>query len=344
MRSSDGDARSWSPPRTRGQPVAAVAFAGTVSSTLESDVPGVVAGGHERHVSAGAETPRRGVVRATLVTIRPRQWIKNLLVVAAPGAAGALARDDVPLRVTFAFVAFCLLASGIYAVNDVRDAPEDRLHPRKRYRPVAAGELAPRVALGVGATLMIAGLVCCALVRPALALVGAGYLALTLTYSTVWRRIAFVDLTVIAGGFVLRAVAGGVAAPVTLSRWFLLVVTFGAVFVAAGKRHAELQGAGGARAGGRRVLRHYTEARLRVVFMLSLALALTAYLGWAVLGGEPLRAITIAPFAGCLVRYSLLLRRGAGEAPEELVLHDRWLRLFGLLWIITFVITVHATR
>jgi len=86
-------------------------------------------------------------VRAALVTMRPRQWIKNVLVIAAAGAAGgARARWTVPLRVGLAFVAFCLLASGIYAVNDVRDVEEDRLHPRKRFRPVAAGELDPRAA------------------------------------------------------------------------------------------------------------------------------------------------------------------------------------------------------
>ena len=87
---------------------------------------------------------------AALATIRPRQWIKNVLVVAAAGAAGALGHDDVPVRVGLACVAFCLLACGIYAINDVRDAPEDRLHPRKRYRPVAAGELDPRAATVLG--------------------------------------------------------------------------------------------------------------------------------------------------------------------------------------------------
>src|SRR5690242_9551091 len=115
--------------------------------------------------------PRRGRLHAALVTIRPRQWIKNLLVIAAAGAAGALGHDDVPVRVGLAFLAFCLLASGIYAVNDVRDAEEDRLHPRKQTRPVAAGELAPAAALRLGVALMIAGLVLCALVRPLLLLV-----------------------------------------------------------------------------------------------------------------------------------------------------------------------------
>jgi decaprenyl-phosphate phosphoribosyltransferase len=275
--------------------------------------------------------------------MRPRQWVKNLLVVAAPGAAGALSHDDVPVRVAFAFVAFCLLASGTYAVNDVRDAAEDRRHPRKRRRPVAAGELTPGFALVLGAGLMAAGLVGCALIRPELAVIGAAYLALTLSYATLWRRIVIADIAAIAGGFVLRAVAGGVAAPVALSRWFLLVVTFSAVFVAAGKRYSELRRSGGLRTGGRGVLRYYTEPRLRVGFEVSAVLAFVAYLGWAIAEGVPLRMITVVPFAACLARYGHLLRRGAGEAPEELVLGDRWLMAFGLVWIVTFAITVHVT-
>src|ERR1035437_9979519 len=105
----------------------------------------------------------RGRARATVARRRRRQWLKNILVIAAPGAAGALGRDAGPFRVALACVAFCLLASGIYAINDVRDAPEDRLHPRKRFRPIAAGELSARFASALGLGLIVAGLVLCAL-------------------------------------------------------------------------------------------------------------------------------------------------------------------------------------
>src|SRR6201998_266272 len=102
---------------------------------------------------------RRGTLHAVLAMMRPKQWIKNALVVAAAGAAGALGHDDVPVRVAITCVAFCLLASGLYALHDVRDAPEDRLHPVKRFRPVAARELDPRAATGFGITLVLSGLV-----------------------------------------------------------------------------------------------------------------------------------------------------------------------------------------
>jgi decaprenyl-phosphate phosphoribosyltransferase len=282
-----------------------------------------------------------------VVTLRPRQWIKNLLVIAAAGAAGALGHDDVPVRVGLAFVAFCMLASGIYAINDVRDAPEDRLHPRKRFRPVAAGELSPRAAVVLGFALMLVGLALCLAIRPLLGVVGAAYLALTLSYTLVWRHVLLLDIFAIAGGFVLRAIAGGVASPVALSRWFVLVVTAAAVFVAAGKRHAELRRTVAAHAltGRRRVLEGYTERRLRVILAVSGALAVGAYIGWAfklpVVGGIPWRPLTIIPFAACIARYGGLIAAGQGESPEELLLHDRLLQIAGAAWLVLFAIGVH---
>jgi decaprenyl-phosphate phosphoribosyltransferase len=299
----------------------------------------------ELPAASGTAPAHRGPVRAALATIRPRQWIKNALVIAAPGAAAALGTDHVLLRVGFAFVAFCLLASGIYAINDVRDAAEDRLHPRKRYRPVAAGELSPRAALLLGAGLLAAGLAISFAVRPLLGLVGAGYLALTLSYTLLWRHIPLLDIAAIAGGFVLRAIAGGVAAPVELSRWFVVVITFAALFVAAGKRQSELRRTalgGGAR---RRVLELYDEPRLRLILVGSAACALFAYCVWAfqlpVIDGLPWRPVTIAPFAACLTRYARLIRAGSGEAPEDMLLGDRRLLLLGAVWLVLFALSVH---
>lgn len=134
-------------------------------------------------------------------------------MIAAPGAAGALGHDDVPVRVGLACLAFCLLSAGIYAINDSRDAAEDRRHPRKRFRPVAAGELDPREAVLLGSGWLLAGLILCVSIRPLLGLVGAGYVLLTLSYTLVWRHVVLLDIAAVAGGFVLRALAGGVAAP-----------------------------------------------------------------------------------------------------------------------------------
>ena len=289
-----------------------------------------------------------GRLVAVLVTARPRQWIKNLLVIAAAGAAGALGQSGVPARVGLAFVAFCLVSAGVYALNDCRDVQEDRGHPRKRLRPVAAGQLPLRHALGFGVVWMLAGLALCFAIRPLLGVVGVGYVALTLSYSLLWRHVAMIDIVVVAGGFVLRALAGGVAAPVTLSRWFVLVVISAALFIAAGKRHAELVRTSHPDAprdgSGRRVMRYYTPGGLRLLLAGSSGCALFAYAVWAFndVEGFPWRLLTVIPFTLCLLRYGALIRRGGGEAPEEMLLTDLPLIIGGVAWLLSFALSVHA--
>jgi decaprenyl-phosphate phosphoribosyltransferase len=300
---------------------------------------------------AGAVRPRRGPLMAALVTARPRQWVKNALIIAAPGAAGALGRDDVPGRVAVACIAFCLISAGIYALNDSRDVAEDRLHPRKRFRPIAAGELSVRHAVTLGAGWLLIGLVACFYIRPLLGLIGLGYVILTLSYTAIWRHVLVLDIFVVAAGFVLRALAGGAAAPVALSRWFVLVVSAAALFVAAGKRHAELlrirrRGTAGGIASARRVMRGYSERGLRLLLAGSGAVALFAYWVWAFgvpdVDGVPWRPLTAIPFTVCLIRYGMRVQAGGGEAPEEMVLTDRVLILGGLVWLILFALNVHA--
>ena len=317
-----------------------------MSRTLRSAVATSYADGSTSAGQVAPALPRRGYAHALLATARPRQWIKNGLVIAAPAAAGALGHDDVPLRVLFACVAFCLLSSGIYAINDAHDADEDRLHPRKRHRPVAAGELSVREAKLLGVALMLTGLGLCAVVRPLLAFVGLGYLVLTVSYTHVWRHIVILDVIAISGGFVLRAVAGGVAAPVTLSRWFLIVVSAAAILIAAGRRFAELRAAERGESGRRRVLHVYDAWLLATLMVTSTVIALVAYVVWALqlplAHGVPWRLLTVAPVFGCVLRYGWLVRAGAGEAPEEMILGDRGLQLAGLAWVLLFALAVHA--
>ena len=289
---------------------------------------------------------RRGRPHALIVLARPRQWVKNALVIAAPGAAGALGYDDVPVRVLVTCVAFCLLSAGVYALNDVRDRHEDRRHPRKFRRPVAAGELSPRDAPVVGVGGIACGLIMGAAVTPLVALVGVGYIAVTVSYSLIWRRVPLLDLAALAAGFVLRALAGGVAAPVGLSRWFVLVVTCAAVFVAAGKRLAEMLRAPSRGTQTRQVLRRYTVDALSRVLAIAGAGAVFAYCVWAFevpdIDGIPWRPLTIIPFCVCLLRYGALVRAGAGEAPEEILTADRTLALAGATWLLLFIISVNA--
>jgi decaprenyl-phosphate phosphoribosyltransferase len=296
-------------------------------------------------VPARAQTSPPHILRVLLRACRPRQWSKNLLLLAAPSAAGVISVPLVGRDVAAAIIAFCLLSSATYLLNDVRDRHQDRLHPRKRERPVAAGQLSPRAALGLAAALGIGGLALAAAVRLELAAVGCTYLALTATYSLWWRRVILLDIAAVAGCFVVRAVAGGVAANVPLSRWFLVVTSCCAVFVVAGKRYAEL--VDGARPALTRVaLRRYSSSVLRAVLAAAAGGALVAYAVWAFRRPEhgPWYELSIVPFVAWLGRYSVLLRRGHGEAPEELILHDWALLLLSLAWTVLFLCGIYVGR
>jgi decaprenyl-phosphate phosphoribosyltransferase len=297
---------------------------------------------HAWDAPAGARRDRAGVL---LRACRPRQWSKNLLVAAAAVAAGVIGHGHVILEVGLAFVSFCALASATYLVNDVRDRDQDRLHPRKRLRPVAAGELSVAGALIGAGVLAGCGLALAFAVRPALAAVGVGYLALTASYSLLWRRVVVLDILAIAAGFVVRAVAGGAAANVALSRWFVLVTTAGALFLAAGKRHAELRDRDVSSV-VRSTLRRYSTVGLRVALVGAALVACVAYGGWAFQRPEhgPWYELSMLPLVGWLVRYGVLLGQGAGEAPEQVVVSDRWLLALSVVWAALFLGGVYVGR
>ena len=281
---------------------------------------------------------RVGLLRACLVTARPRQWSKNLLVFGAPITGGVLLEATSFVRAVSAFVAFCLVASGIYYVNDLIDRDMDRAHPVKRRRPVAAGHLPVGLAAGLAALLLVGGLLLAALgAGPRLAGVVGMYIALSLAYIFVLRSMVLVDIATVAGGFVLRAVAGGVAVDVPLSSWFLIVACFGALFIAAGKRHSEHTSLGAGRGEHRRTLDEYSDQFLRYIVGSSSTVTIAAYCLWAFEGeaGRSLQSgLSIVPFVLGVYRYVMLLEGGGGGTPEELVLRDRSLLVFGVAWVL----------
>jgi decaprenyl-phosphate phosphoribosyltransferase len=290
----------------------------------------------ERGRSAGGA---RSTLLALVRACRPRQWVKNLLVLAAPGAAGILTRPEVPGKLAVTFVAFCALSSSTYLLNDVHDRSEDRAHPRRRNRPIASGAISPALAVVAAVALAATGLGLALVVRPWLAAVGLGYLLLTGSYTLWWRNIAVADIAAICGGFVLRALAGGVATDITVSRWFLLVTSFGALFLVAGKRYAELRASGPATL--RASLGDYSERYLRFVIGLAATVSTTAYCLWAFQRSHQARIswyeLTVIPFVLWLLRYALLIEKGAGEAPEELVFADRFLLTMSAAWVALFI-------
>lgn len=289
---------------------------------------------------------RGGILRGIAMTARPRQWAKNLLVFAAPATGSALADPAGVLATVAAFAAFCLVASGVYCFNDVIDAAGDRRHPIKRRRPVAAGAISVRSATLAGTTFVILGLAVAA-VGGGAPLVGvlAGYLGLSVAYMVVLRGVALLDLAAIAGGFLLRAVGGGVAADVELSMWFLMVAGFGSLFLAAGKRRAEYVQLGDERTSHRRSLLEYTEPYLRYVQYASSTVAISAYAQWAFegpTGGSIWSELSIVPFVLGIFRYALLLDGGRGAAPEDIVLGDPPLLGLGAAWVVLVAVAVYG--
>jgi decaprenyl-phosphate phosphoribosyltransferase len=278
--------------------------------------------------------------------MRPRQWTKNVLVATAPLAAGQLLNIPVLIGVGLAFVAFCLVSAGVYLLNDVRDIEEDRLHPKKRFRPIAAGELSPRAALVLAAVVGIGGLVIGFATTVSLGITLLVYVGIQIVYSVWLKHLPVVDLAVVASGFLLRAIAGGVATGIPLSQWFLLVAAFGSFFMVAGKRYSEMKDLG-ADVGTRKSLTRYSESYLRFAWMLAAVMVLISYSLWAFentdpspLLGVPWTAVSIAPFTLGLLQYALEVDAGQADAPEEVVLSDHVLQGIGLIWLVTISLAV----
>ena len=286
----------------------------------------------------------RTVVRAA----RPKQWVKNVLVFAAPGAAHVLTHGDALVRTVVLFVAFCIVSSGTYFWNDILDVELDRLHPIKRHRPIASGQLPIGLARVIGTVAILVGLGLATAIRWQAGAVVAGYVLLTLTYSTIWKHLAVLDLIAVAGGFVLRAIAGAVAVDVPMSTWFLLCTSFASLFIVTGKRYAELREQGEDAAQARATLDAYSLGYLRIVLSVSLGAAVITYCDWAfeiteqIHASFPFYELSIIPMLAALLRYTLVLEQGHGAAPEEIFLADRMLQALGLVWVIVFALGVYV--
>lgn len=280
---------------------------------------------------------------AVLRSMRPKQWSKNLLVVAAPLAAGDLGEPGVLGPTVLAFLAFCAASSATYLVNDCADVEADRLHPRKRTRPVAAGELSVRAALGVAAALLVVALGLAALTRWEFAVLLASYVVLTLGYSLRLKHEPVLDLATVAAGFLMRAVAGGLAAAIPISDWFFMVAGFGSLFIVAGKRYSELHTLG-SEAGTRRSLVRYTDSYLRFVWSIAAAVTVAAYCLWAFENaapdGVPWHTLSILPFVVGLLRYAVDVDAGKAAEPEDIVWGDRLLQAIGLVWVVVLSLGV----
>ncbi len=291
--------------------------------------------GHDLEEAAIKGPPKTlagGIVKA----VRPRQWVKNVLVLAAPLAAGSIAELDVLGPVAIAFVVFCLAASGIYLVNDALDVEADRAHPTKRFRPIAAGVLPVNLAYGMAVVLLLGSIGLSFAANWHLAVVMAIYIAVQLAYCFGLKHQHVLDICLVSSGFLLRAIAGGAAADIPLSQWFLLIMAFGSLFMAAGKRYAEIHIAINTGAKIRKSLESYTPTYLRFVWTLAATAVVVFYGLWAF---EPDHrdntwfAISMVPFTIAILRYAVDVDGGQAGEPEEIALGDRVLQLLAIAWI-----------
>jgi decaprenyl-phosphate phosphoribosyltransferase len=279
-----------------------------------------------------------GVVKA----IRPRQWVKNVLVLAAPVAGlGSGVRYNyvqLAMQVGVAFVVFSLAASSIYLVNDVRDIDADREHPTKRFRPIAAGVVPEWLAYVLAVFLGVASLGIAWWLTPNLALVMAVYIAMQLGYCFGLKHQAVMDICIVSSAYLLRAIAGGVATDIPLSQWFLLSAAFASLFMVAGKRYAELQVAERTGAAIRKSLESYTSTYLRFVWTMSATAVVMCYGLWAFERDHhsgSWYAVSMVPFTIAILRYAVDVDGGLAGEPEDIALRDRVLQLLFVAWIAT---------
>ncbi|WP_155054328.1 decaprenyl-phosphate phosphoribosyltransferase [Streptomyces blattellae] len=291
---------------------------------------------------------KRTLLGGLLKTARPKQWVKNALVVAAPAAAGRLLAPGAPTRIALVFALFTACAAAVYLINDARDAEADRAHPTKCHRPVAAGQVPVPVAYAVGGALAVLAPAAAAwLTTPALAALLTAYLGMQLAYCISLKHVLVVDLVVVTTGFLMRAMAGGLALGIPLSRWFLITTGFGALFMVSAKRYSEAVQMAGTAGATRALLTEYTTGYLRFVWQLAAGVAVLGYCLWALEEGGvpntgvlPWRQLSMVAFIVAILRYAVFADRGTAGEPEDVVLHDRALALIALAWLAMYGLAV----
>ena len=288
----------------------------------------------------------RGSVAAFVRLMRPRQWVKNVLVLAAPAAAGALDQWEYLSQALLVLVSFCLAASGTYCINDAADAEADRHHPTKCHRPIASGEVSTRQGRVLGVVLLLAG-VGLGLVAGEweVSAVTALYVVMTTVYSLWLKHVAVVDLVLVASFFVIRAVSGVVGTDLPLSDWYLIVASFGALFLVAGKRTTELRAPNAFE--HRPALAEYTPAFLLHVRTVAVSVTLLAYCLWSFEKAEvadssiPWFQLSVLPFLLTLLRYALILETEERRGPEEILMEDRTIQVIACIWAVVFAAGVY---
>jgi 4-hydroxybenzoate polyprenyltransferase len=280
---------------------------------------------------------RRSPVRAALVAMRPRQWSKNLLVFAGLVFAAKLGDASRWVEALAAFAAYCAISSAAYLVNDVRDREDDRLHPVKRARPIARGELSARAALGLATALAAVALALVAALGPVSVAFLLAFAALQAGYTLALKHIVLLDVLAIGALFVIRAAAGAAAVDVRISPWLLLCTALLALFLALAKRRGELVLVGAKQAPGRPVLEGYSLELVDQLVAIVASSTVLAYSVYTLTARDSKALLATVPFVIFGVfRYLLLVHRDdVGEEPEQVLLTDVPIILAVAGWIVS---------
>jgi 4-hydroxybenzoate polyprenyltransferase len=288
---------------------------------------------------------RRSLARAAIVSLRPRQWTKNLLLFAGIIFAAKLGDATRWLEAFAAFAAYCAASSASYLVNDLRDAPHDRLHPIKRTRPIARGELSPRAAVVLAALLLAVSFALVVPLGVPSVLFLFGFVVLQAAYTLVLKHVVLLDVMTIGGLFVVRAAAGAAAVDVRISPWLLLCTALLALFLALAKRRGELVLVGADATPGRPVLEGYSLALVDQLVTIVAASTVISYSLYTFTARDSKAMMITIPFVVFgIFRYLLLIhRRDLGEEPEEILLRDLPLLLCIGAWAVCAAIVLAAT-
>lgn len=290
----------------------------------------------------------RSAVANLIISLRPDQWTKNLIVFAALIFAVKLLDPAALALASAAFLIFCVLSGCVYLINDVSDREADRQHPLKRLRPIASGALGAGAALGWAVGLSVGALAAAYALRPLFALAAAAYLALFVLYTHALKHVVILDVMTIAIGFVLRAVAGGLVIGVPISDWLLVCTILLALFLGLAKRRHEITALADGASGHRRILEEYDPYLLDQMIAIVAAATLVVYVIYcaspetAERFGTPLLVLTTPfPIYGIFRYLYLVHRKHGGGSPSDMLLRDRPLLSCVALWGMAVVLIIY---
>ncbi|MGQ9674107.1 MAG: decaprenyl-phosphate phosphoribosyltransferase [Chloroflexota bacterium] len=289
------------------------------------------------------------MIKGLFLSLRPKQWSKNVIIFFGLIFSMNLFNSRMLVTTIAAFAVFCVLSSVVYIVNDIADLEKDRLHPLKRHRPLASGMISPRIAALVAAAMLALGLLSAFTIGLGFGLVATLYLLLMFAYSFGLKHLVIIDVFVIAGGFVLRAVAGAVAIDVPISPWLYVCTVLGALFIGFGKRRHELILLNDDATKHRRILEEYSPAMLDQMMTIVTATTVMAYSLYTFtaenLPSNHAMMATIPFVLYGVFRYLYLVHlKNHGGSPEEMILRDGPLALDAFLWIATAIAVLYFFR